>query len=375
MPASMHDLIRSWDGRSVVLHHDAPSGSWFFVALHDDTLGPPTGGCRMRVYSAPEDGLLDALRLARGMTLKFAAAELDYGGGKSVIALSRPVEGAERRGILLRFGAFLESLQGAYWTGEDLGTTPEDMALLAGVSRYVHGVDRRGAAGTPARAEDPGPYTARGALAGLRATAAHLFGTDDLRGRSVLVQGVGDVGGPLVRMLAEAGARILVSDVDLARAGRVAEEVGAGMVEPETVYDTECDLLAPCAVGAVLSEETIPRLRCQGIAGAANNQLADEMTDGERLRARGIVHAPDFLVSAGGAMGLIFRAGGVPDPEILARIDGIQERVAAVLEEAKTRGAAPHRVAEDRVLASLRETRAQRGSVWERRRRAAPAGR
>ncbi len=374
MSASMQELIRSWDGRSVVLHHDVPSGSWFFVALHDDTLGPPTGGCRMRVYGRPEEGLLDALRLARGMSLKFAAAGLEYGGGKSVIALPRPLEGEERRGVLLRFGAFLESLQGSYWTGEDLGTTPEDMALLAGVSRYVHGVDRRGAPGTPTRAEDPGPFTARGAVAGLRATAAHLFGSDDLRGRSVLVQGVGDVGRPLVRMLAEAGVQILVSDLHEARVREVAEEVGGEVVPPDAVYDTECDLLAPCAVGAVLGPDTIPRLRCRGIAGAANNQLADEASDGERLRIRGIVHAPDFLVSAGGAMGLIFRARGLPEPEILARIDGIQDRVAAILDEARSLGSAPHRVAEERGLAALKETRATRGSAWERRRETGPEG-
>jgi leucine dehydrogenase len=361
MSDSMQDLIQNWDGLSVILRYDEPSKAWFFIALHDGTLGPPTGGCRMRVYPRPTDGLLDALRLARGMTLKFAGAGLEYGGGKSVIALSRPLEDGERTGTLLRFGHLLESLRGAYWTGEDLGTTPQDMATIARASRYVHGIKRDPGGGEPVGAMDPGPYTAQGVLAGIRATAHHIFGSRDLAGRTVLVQGVGDVGGPLVRLLAEAGARVLVSDLDEARAREVARVGDGAVVPPEEVYRTDCDLFAPCAVGAILNQETIPQLRCRGVAGAANNQLADEAADGERLRDRGIVHAPDFLVSAGGALGLIYRARGHSEEEIRERIDQIEASVRTALAEAAARDEAPQWAAERRVLASLRE-RADPGS-------------
>jgi len=353
MSDSMQDLIQGWDGLSVILRYDEPSQSWFFIALHDSTLGRPTGGCRMKVYPRPADGLLDALRLARGMTLKFAGAGLAYGGGKSVIALSRPLGDGERTATLLRFGHLLESLRGAYWTGEDLGTTPEDMAVIAQASRYVHGIQRNPEGGEPVAATDPGPYTARGVLAGIRATAHQIFGSRELAGRTVLVQGVGDVGAPLARLLADEGATVLVGDVDEARAREVAAAINGAVLRPEEVYRTPCDIFAPCAVGAILNRETIPELRCRGVAGAANNQLADEAADGERLRARGIVHAPDFLVSAGGALGLIYRARGHTEAEIRERIDEIETSVRTALLEAAAQNEAPHAAAERRVLASL----------------------
>lgn len=361
MSPTMHELVRDWDGLSVVLKHDRESASWFFIALHDGTLGPPTGGCRMRVYARPEDGLLDCMRLARGMTLKFVGAGLAFGGGKSVIALSRELAGTERTGTFLRFGRLLEALRGAYWTGEDLGTTPEDMATIARATRYVHGVREEGGGGAPAGVVDPGPYTARGVVAGIRACVAHLFGTADLAGRTVLVQGVGDVGNPLSRLLGEAGARVMVSDLDQDRAHEVASSVGGTVVPPQEVYRTECDIFAPCAVGAVLNRETIPRLRCRGIAGSANNQFEDESADPERLRAREIVHAPDFLVSAGGAMGLIHLSQGLSVEEIYRRINGIQASVLEVLVAAEEEEQPPHQVAEARVLATLRELEKARG--------------
>jgi leucine dehydrogenase len=357
MPDPFADLIRAWDGLAVVTRYDRDSECWFFVALHDDTLGAPTGGCRMRVYPRPEDGLLDVLRLARGMTLKFAGAGLRMGGGKSVIALSRPLEAEERREALRRFGRLLESLRGAYWTGEDMGTTPEDMVLLAQETRFVHGVERAGGSAVPSEAVDPGPYTARGVLAGLRAVASQLFGSPDLRDRSVLVQGVGDVGEPLVGLLTAAGARVLVSDTDAARVERVGKASGAQVIPPEGVYATPCDLFAPCAVGAILNRETIPRLACRGVAGSANNQLADEAADGARLHERGIVYAPDFLVNAGGAIALILLRQGIGEEEIRRRIEGIEATISEVLEKAARRAQPPQATAEEEVLALLREAR------------------
>jgi leucine dehydrogenase len=351
---TMTDLIRDWDGLGVVVRYDRPSESWFFVAFHDDTLGPPTGGIRMRIYDRPEDGLLDAMRLSRGMTSKWAGVELEFGGGKSVIALSRPLEGEERVEALLRFGRLLEHLRGAYWGGEDLGTSPADMAVLARVTRYVHGIRNGGA-----DVVDPGPYTARGVRAGIQGALDHVFGATDVEGRTVLIQGVGDVGGPLAGMLAERGASLLVSDLNAALAGQVATRTGASVVPPEAVYETPCDVFAPCAVGSILNAGTIPRLRCRIVAGSANNQLGEDAVDADLLRARGIVYVPDYVVNAGGAIALALMSRGKPEAEIFERIEGIRETIREILEEAAKLDESPLRAAERRVGRIL--ARAARG--------------
>jgi leucine dehydrogenase len=259
----MHKLIQRWNGQSVVVSYDNPSHTWIFIAIHDTTLGPAMGGCRMRVYHTPDEALLDAMRLAEGMTHKWAVIGFDFGGGKSVLAVPRELHGEEREGLLRRFGYLLESLRGAYWTGEDLGTTPEDMAIVGSVSQYVHGTKADGS-----RPVDPGPFTALGVLVGMRAAVLHAFG-NGLAGRSVLIQGAGDVGAPLARMLKEEGARLLISDLDDELAARVASEVEGEVVAPEQAYRAECDVFAPCAVGAVLNRETIPVLACRVVAGPA----------------------------------------------------------------------------------------------------------
>ncbi len=346
MAGSMRDWIEKWDGLGVVVHYDAPSEAWFYVALHDDTLGPPTGGCRMKLYAHPDDGLVDALRLARGMTYKWAGIDLPFGGGKSVIALSRPLRGEERVETLLRFGGLLQSLRGAYWTGEDLGTTPEDMATIARATRYVHGVKKPGEP-----AVDPGPYTARGVLAGIRGAAEHFLGKENLAGVSVLIQGVGHVGEPLARSLAESGARLILSDLDSERARGLAAELGAEVVGAEAI-DTPCDVFAPCAVGGVLNAETIPRLQCRIVAGSANNQLRED-GDANRLRDRGILYVPDYVVNAGGAIGLALLGRKRSDAEIEERIDGIREAILAILEESAERGEAPVKAADRRAERNL----------------------
>lgn len=345
MADSMRELIEAWEGLAVVVRHDKPSGSWFFVALHDDTLGPPTGGIRMQVYRRPEDGLVDAMRLARGMTHKWAGVGLEVGGGKSVMALSRTLEGEERLETLRRFAHLVKALRGGYWGGEDMGTTPEDMALLAREAPFIHGIRREDGS-----AVDPGPFTARGVLAGIRASVRHAFGDGSLQDRSVLIQGVGDVGRPLAALLAGEGARVLLSDLDPARVAEVASEVaGAGVVVPEGIYDAECDVFAPCAVGAILNRETIPRLRCRIVAGSANNQLAEEGPDAARLLERDILYAPDYIVNAGGAIALAFLAQGRPDDEIWARVDGIEGTVDGILAEAGERAESPVEAARRRV--------------------------
>lgn len=347
MQATFESLIREWDGLAVVTHRDPPTGTWIFVALHDDTLGRPVGGCRMKVYETPAEGLRDALRLARGMTFKWAAIDFDFGGGKSVLAVPRVLEGEERHGLLRRFGRLLDSLQGAYATGEDLGTTPEDMAVIASASDHVMGVDRGGA---PA---DPGPFTALGVFSGMRVALEHVFGAATFEGRTVLVQGVGDVGAPLARRVAEAGGRVLITDLDRERGERTADEIGGELVAPDEAIGASCDIFAPCAVGGVLNRETIPRLRCSIVAGSANNQL-EEAADANRLHERGIVYAPDYVVNAGGALAFGLMNRGIRDrEEIRERVRGLGTSLRSILREARERGESPLYAAQRKVEAVL----------------------
>jgi leucine dehydrogenase len=298
----------------------------------------------MKVYPSPEDGLRDALRLAEGMTHKWAAIDFPFGGGKAVLAVTRPPEGQERVGLLHRFGALLNGLGGAFGTGEDLGTTPDDMRELASVTEHVVGRPRG-----PTGPTDPGPFTALGVEAGIEAALRHRGIGDGLAGRRVLIQGVGDVGTPLARLCAAAGASVLLADVDEVRAMQLAVEVGGRVVPTESVYDEPCDVYAPCAVGATLNAETIPRLRCDIVAGSANNQL-DTEEDAERLGDRGILYAPDFIVNAGGAMafGLVYQ-GERREEELERRVRGIGDTLEQIFAEATEVGEGPLAAARQRV--------------------------
>ncbi len=326
--------MRDWDGEAAIVRFDRETGAWIFIALHSTALGPALGGTRMRVYPTPAEGLRDAQRLGESMTLKWATLEQPMGGGKAVLAIPGPLEPEARRGLLRRYGALVESLRGAFGTGEDLGTTPEDMALLATVTRYVHGVEG-------GRVADPGPFTARGVRRGIEAAVRAVLGRDDLQGIAVLVQGVGDVGYPLARELAELGARLLVSDVDAGRIERAVSTLGATVVPPDEVWDAACDVFAPCAIGSVLSAATIPRLACRIVAGSANAQL-ETPEDDARLRERGIVYVPDYVVNAGGAYAFALHGRGEHDTEtLLASMDYVGEIVDSVLAEAAAESSSP----------------------------------
>jgi len=353
MGTTIESLMAEWDGLAVVTAYDQPTGSYLFIALHDLTLGMAVGGCRMRTYPSPADALRDAQRLATGMTYKWAAAGLRFGGGKSVLAVPRVLEGEERVGLLRRFGRLVASLRGVYGTGEDLGTTPEDMAVVARETPHVGGYDP-----VSHLALDPGPHTALGVFSGLRAAAAHLWGNDDLTDRPVLIQGVGDVGAPLARLLARAGAQVLACDIDAERAAAVAGETGGSVVPPDQTYDTRCDIYAPCAMGATLNSETIPRLTCHVVAGSANNQLA-EPEDADRLQAREILYVPDYVVNAGGAIafGLLWQ-GEKDDAVLRSRVEGIGEVVREILAEAARKHESPVHAAHRRAEAVLARARA-----------------
>jgi len=351
----MEDLLRQWDGECVVVRYDHQTGAWIYIAIHDRTLGMAMGGCRMNVYPSPADGLRDALRLSQGMTYKWAAIGFPFGGGKSVLAVPRRLEGEEREGLLVRFGEILEGLGGAYGGGVDLGTTPEDMNVIGRATSRVFGrTPDHGGAG------DPGPWTALGVYSGIRVAVRHILGSQDLDGHTILVQGVGGVGAPLAQRLSDGGARVLVADADEARARRVAEEVEGEVVAAADVYDTECDVYAPCAVGATLNARTIPRLRCRIVAGSANNQLETE-EDAERLRERGIVYVPDFVINAGGAI-----AHGALEmlkwsrERVESRVLQIGDAVREILEIAEQQGVSPLVEAKqraERVLESVRRER------------------
>jgi leucine dehydrogenase len=342
---SLEELIEGWDGLGVVSRYDRDSGAWFFIALHDDTLGRPTGGTRINTYPTPADGLLDAMRLAQGMTDKWAVAGVPFGGGKAVVAVPGPLAGEARRRLLRRYGELVASLQGAFATGEDLGTTLEDMTEIAAVTRWV-----LGGHGGDGQLTDPGPFTAHGVLCALEAAACRAWGGADLAGRRVLVQGVGDVGAPLARDLAAAGAELVLADADAERARRLAAELGAETVAAEAVYDARCDVFAPCAVGAVINPDTVPRLACRVVAGSANNQLAGD-DDAEALHRRGILYAPDYVANAGGAIafGRLAEAPETPRHELMERVGRIRGICDEILAEAAERGESPLHAARRRV--------------------------
>jgi leucine dehydrogenase len=337
-------LLAAWEGEHAVVRHDAESGAWMFVCVHSTARGPAGGGTRMRVYPAPADGLADAMRLSEAMTWKMAAAGMPRGGGKAVLAVPELPSGEPRHRLLRRYGELVASLGGSYRTAGDMNISPEDLDVVAETCPWVYGTTSRGG--------NSGRGTARGALHAIRATVEHLFGSPELAGRSVLVQGAGSVGGVLARELAEAGARVLVSDVEEERAAAT----GCGTVAPEHVIETEVDVYSPCAVGGTLNAESISRLACRAIAGCANNQLA-EPEDAERLHERGILYAPDFVVNAGGIVQLIgLEDEGWDEALLEQRLAGIGDTLRELLAEAEAEGITPAEAADRLVQRRLRAT-------------------
>jgi leucine dehydrogenase len=338
------ELFRTWDGEEVVVRYDAPSETWMFVCVHSTVLGPAAGGTRMKTYGRPEDALRDGLRLSSAMTRKNAVAGLPLGGGKAVLAVPELPSGERRRTLLLRYADVVESLHGTYWTACDMNTAPVDMDVIGERCSSVFGkTEANGGSGTSA------PATADGLFVGIHASVNHAFGSKDLSGRTVVVQGVGAVGAILARRLTDAGARTIVTDVDEVRAKELAADIDADVVTPDEAIETECDVFSPNATGGVLSAETIPRLRCRIVAGAANNQLAHP-ADAERFAERGILYAPDYVVNAGG---IIHLASSEMLGESLERRDeriaGIAETLTEVFGIAEAEGISTERAA-DRIV-------------------------
>jgi glutamate dehydrogenase/leucine dehydrogenase len=327
-------LLAGWDGEHAVIRRDDESGAWMFVCVHSTVLGPAGGGTRMRVYPAPPEGLADAMRLSGAMTWKMAAAGMPRGGGKAELAVPELPTGEARKRLLRRYGELVGSLGGSYRTAGDMNITPEDLDVVAETCPWVYGTTGRGG--------NSGRGTARGALHAIRATVEHVFGSPDLAGRSVLVQGAGAVGAVLARELTEARARVLVSDVDETRAAAT----GCDTVPVDAVYETEVDVYSPCAVGGTLNEESIPRLACRAVAGCANNQLA-EPDDAERLHERGILYAPDYIVNAGGIIQLIgLEDEGWDEAQLQEGLARIGNTLRALFAEADSEGITPFEAAD-----------------------------
>jgi len=301
------------------------------VAIHSTALGTALGGTRLWRYTGEAEALGDALRLSRGMTYKNAMAGLAAGGGKSVMLMPERI--SDREALFRAHGRCVEALGGVYTTAEDVGTSPADMDVVAKETRHV--------AGTSGGIGDPSPRTARGVFRAMQAAALHRLGYPELKGVRVALQGCGNVGAALAAQLAEAGARLVVSDVDRARAKRVAAEADARVVAPDDIYDAEADVFAPCALGGILNAETIPRLRCSIVAGGANNQLR-EPADGGRLLERGIVYVPDYVANAGGVITGFGALNGHPPEWGTTRVDGIHDTVLEVLRRADEAGISPH---------------------------------
>jgi leucine dehydrogenase len=321
---------------------DEASGLHALIAVHNTTLGPALGGMRLWNYASEDEALFDVLRLSKGMTFKSAVADTGLGGGKSVI-IGDP-DTVKSPALFEAMGRFVNSFGGTYITAEDMNIGIEDLRIVRRTTRHVTGLSREeGGSGNPS------PYTAYGCVVGIRAAVEHEFGSQDLTGKHVLVQGVGAVGSDMARRLKELGARVTICDIRDDRVARLAEEHGYETVDDETHLDVECDIYAPCARGAGINDETIPKLKCKIVAGCANNQLL-EPRHGEALRQRGILYVPDYVINAGGIINVSveLRPGGYDEAFALRKIDTIYENLQQVFAIADREGVATN-VASERL--------------------------
>ncbi|WP_216829462.1 branched-chain amino acid dehydrogenase [Alkalihalobacterium elongatum] len=324
----------------VVVCQDKDSGLKAIIAIHDTTLGPALGGTRMWMYESEEAAFEDALRLARGMTYKNAAAGLNLGGGKTVI-IGDPRKDKNEE-MFRAFGRFIQGLNGRYITAEDVGTTVADMDLIHEETNYVTGISPAfGSSGNPS------PVTAYGVYVGMKAAAKAGFGTDSLEGKTVAVQGVGNVAYNLCRHLHEEGANLVVTDINKEAVQRVVDEFGAKAVDINDIYEVDCDIFAPCALGAIINDQTIPKLKAKVIAGAANNQLK-ETRHGDLIHEMGIVYAPDYVINAGGVINVADELYGYNRDRAMKKVEGIYENIEKVIEISK-RDEIPTYLAADRM--------------------------
>jgi leucine dehydrogenase len=339
------------DHEQIVVCNDRDSGLRAIIAIHDTTLGPALGGIRMWAYPSDDAALTDVLRLSEGMTYKNSLAGLDLGGGKTVVVGDPRVAKTPEKFRAL--GRFIERLGGSYLAAEDVGTTTDDAEQVASQTRHITGLPvERGGSG------DPSPMTAWGVVCGIRAALAEAGMTGGLDGVRVAVQGAGHVGGAVAGHLLASGAEVTVADIHEDRVAPL-RELGAAVAAADAIHQVECDVYSPCALGAVIRPETIGRLRCRVVAGAANNQLADASM-GDELKQRGIVYAPDFAINAGGVINIADELiGDGYDPDRAKRsVERIEQTLREVFERARSAGVAPNRAAEQMARERIAAARA-----------------
>ena len=340
----LFDTIASMGHEQLVICNDSSAGYRGIIAVHSTTLGPALGGTRFWQYASDEEAIVDALRLARGMTYKNAVAGLNLGGGKSVIIGNNKT--ADREMIFRAHGRFVESLGGRYITAEDVGTSTADMD-------FVH-METKNVSGLAGRSGDPSPVTAHGVFRAIQASARERWGSDDLSTRTVSVQGAGHVGYYLAKELHEAGAKLVVTDIDVERVKQVVAEFGARSVAPEEIYGVQADIFAPCALGGIINDATIPRLTCEIVAGGANNVLLEER-HGVVLEERGILYAPDYVANAGGVINVYSELAGWSSARAFRKADEIYDTILKVFAIAKHDNVptyvAADRLAEQRIKA------------------------
>jgi len=346
--------MEKYDYEQLVFCQDEASGLKAIIAIHDTTLGPALGGARMWTYASEENAIEDALRLARGMTYKNAAAGLNLGGGKTVI-IGDPFKDKNEE-MFRALGRFIQGLNGRYITAEDVGTTVTDMDLIHEETNYVTGISPAfGSSGNPS------PVTAYGVYRGMKAAAKEAFGSDSLEGRTISVQGLGNVAYKLCEYLHNEGAKLVVTDINQAAIDRVVHDFGATAVAPDDIYSQEVDIFSPCALGAILNDETIPQLKARVVAGSANNQLQDSR-HGDILHELGIVYAPDYVINAGGVINVADELYGYNRERAMKRVDGIYDSIEKIFTISKRDGiptyVAANRLAEERI-ARVSKSRSQ----------------
>lgn len=346
--------MEKYNYEQLVFCQEESSGLKAIIAIHDTTLGPALGGARMWTYASEEEAIEDALRLARGMTYKNAAAGLNIGGGKAVI-IGDPSKDKSPE-LFRAFGRFVQSLNGRYITAKDVGTTEEDMDLIHIETDFVTGASQgSGSSG------DPSPVTAFGVYKGMKATAKEAFGSDSLEGKTIAIQGVGNVAYKLCEYLHNEGAKLIVTDINEEAVKRAVDNFGATAVGTEEIYDVDCDIFSPCALGATINDDTLSRLKAKAIAGSANNQLA-ESRHGDMLHEKGIIYAPDYVINAGGVINVADELEGYNQERAMKKVEMIYDNLERVFEIARRDNIptylAADRMAEERIEA-VRKARGQ----------------
>jgi len=337
-----------YDGHEqVVFCKDEKSGLKAIIAVHDTTLGPGVGGCRMWSYASEKEALTDALRLSKGMTYKNAMAGLEFGGGKAVIIGNANTDKSKE--LLTAYGQFVERVAGRYITAEDVGISPEDMEVVHTQTKYVAGLS--GTSG------DPSPFTAYGVYQGIKASVEKRLGRTDLKGLKVAIQGVGHVGYYLCKHLFEAGAQLFVCDINQQALARVRDEFNAVVTELDDIYDLDVDVYAPCALGATINDDTISRLKCTVVAGAANNQLAEER-HGEILKQKNILYAPDYVINAGGIINISFEKNGYNADKAHEKVSKIYQTLKDLYDRAESTATPTNIIADQMALEIISQAKA-----------------